>query len=90
MLRTTFLLVFVSQVFCHQSAAKRKSQQRMLSKQDTGVWKVKEETTTTRSDWLTGWCEFSGPITEQSEANPKTTWLVFRLFTLTLDTEKLL
>ena len=43
MLRTTFLLVFVSRVFCHQSAAKRKSQQRMLSKQDTGVWKVKEE-----------------------------------------------
>ena len=43
MLRTTFLLVFVSRVFCHQSAAKRMSQQRMLSKQDTGVWKVKEE-----------------------------------------------
>ena len=45
MLRTTFLLVFVSRVFCHhnQSAANRKSQQRMLSKQDTGVWKVKEE-----------------------------------------------
>ena len=43
MLRTTFLLVFVSRVFCHQSAAKRKSQQRMLSKQDTSVWKVKEE-----------------------------------------------
>ena len=43
MLRTTFLLAFVSRVFCHQSAAKRRSQQRILSKQDTGVWKVKEE-----------------------------------------------
>ena len=29
------------------------------------------------SDWLRGWRKFSGPITEQSKANPMQPWITF-------------
>ena len=29
------------------------------------------------SDWLRGWCEFLGPITEQSEVRPMHSWITF-------------
>ena len=32
------------------------------------------------SDWLRGWCEFLGPITEQSEARPMHSRITFETY----------